>query len=235
MTDFNLVNIIREYNGKTVRQREDGYLSATDMCLAFGKLFGGWNRLESTKEYLKALQNKHYANQHNGQLVEIKVGGTPETTGTWVHRKVALRLAQWLSPDFAVQVDEWIEELLTKGYVISQQATSAQLNDALSEITQLKAEKARIEAEMQTAQLLNSQMLAHIESVIEKEKVAVKASYECYTDDTVGNPIVFTKHMSEELTALREVKNKLIRAVRANEPSLLQSYAVELLLPSREN
>lgn len=29
--------IIREWNGKVIRQREDGYLSATDMCQACGK------------------------------------------------------------------------------------------------------------------------------------------------------------------------------------------------------
>lgn len=109
--------IIRSWNNKTIRQREDGYLSATDMCQACGKLFGHWNELSSTKDYLKALQTKHYRNHDNAQLVESKTGGTPQTTGTWVHRKVALRLAQWLSPEFAVQVDEWIEELLLTGKV----------------------------------------------------------------------------------------------------------------------
>ncbi|MBW4666456.1 MAG: KilA-N domain-containing protein [Cyanomargarita calcarea GSE-NOS-MK-12-04C] len=112
------MNIIpRNWNGRTIRQREDGYWSATDMCQACGKLWGDWSRLSSTKEYLKVLQNKHYADSHNGQLIDSSVGGTPETTGTWVYRKVALRLAQWLSPEFAVQVDEWVEELLTTGKV----------------------------------------------------------------------------------------------------------------------
>jgi hypothetical protein len=182
MTDTNenvIINIIREWKGKTVRQREDGYLSATDMCQVFGKKFSNWNRLDSTKEYLEALHSRNCSDVSSLGLVESNEGNLGEKSGTWVYRKVALRLAQWLSPDFAVQVDDWVEELLTKGYVISQQATSAQLNYALSEVTQLKAEKAHIEAEMHTAQLLNSQMLTHIESVIEKEKVAVKASYEC--------------------------------------------------------
>jgi hypothetical protein len=103
-------NIIRQWNGRTIRQREDGYLSATDMCQACGKLFGNWNRLDSTKKYLEALQLRHYGDSHNGNLIEIQQGGSPENQGTWVYRKVAIRLAQWLSPDFAVQVDDWIEE-----------------------------------------------------------------------------------------------------------------------------
>jgi KilA-N domain len=105
---------IRGWNGKNIRQRDDGFMSATDMCAAEGKLFGDWSRQKSTKEYLKALIDKHYGDSHNGPI-ESNVGGLPETTGTWVDRRVALRLAQWISPQFAVQVDEWVEELMTMG------------------------------------------------------------------------------------------------------------------------
>ena len=112
MTDL----IVRGWNGKSIRQRSDGFLSATDMCTAGNKSFGHWHTLRATKEYLEALTIKHYRNSDNGP-VESNVGGSPETTGTWVDRRVALRLAQWISPTFALQVDEWIEELMTKGVV----------------------------------------------------------------------------------------------------------------------
>ena len=108
--------IVRDWNGKSIRQRADGFLSATDMCTAGGKSFGHWHTQKSTKEYLDALAIKHYRDSDNGP-VESNVGGSPETTGTWVDRRVALRLAQWISPTFALQVDEWVEELLTKGVV----------------------------------------------------------------------------------------------------------------------
>ena len=108
--------ILREFNGKSIRHRMDGFMSLTDMCQSHGKLFADWNRLKATKEYLKVLQDKHYVNSHNGPI-ESKVGGIPETTGTWGDRRVAMRLAQWLSPEFAIQVDEWIVELMTTGTV----------------------------------------------------------------------------------------------------------------------
>lgn len=111
-------NLIREWNGRTIRQRADGYLSATDMCQACGKRFDNWHRLDSTKEYLEALHNKHYSDVSECGLIDAKTGGSPETTGTWVYRKVAIRLAQWLSPEFAVQVDEWVEELFSTGKVV---------------------------------------------------------------------------------------------------------------------
>ena len=39
------------------------------------------------------------------------------TGGTWVHRLVAVHLAQWLSPSFAVQVSLWVNELMITGKV----------------------------------------------------------------------------------------------------------------------
>ena len=108
--------ILRDWNGKSIRHREDGFMSLTDMCQAGGKLFGHWHGLKSTQEYLDALIRKHYRDHDNGPI-ESNVGGSIETTGTWGDRRVALRLAQWISPHFALQVDEWIEELLTTGSV----------------------------------------------------------------------------------------------------------------------
>ena len=108
--------ILRDWNGKSIRHRGDGFMSLTDMCQAGGKLFGHWHGLKSTQEYLDALIRKHYRDHDNGPI-ESNVGGSIETTGTWGDRRVALRRAQWISPHFALQVDEWIEELLTTGSV----------------------------------------------------------------------------------------------------------------------
>ena len=110
--------ILRDWNGKSIRHREDGFMSLTDMCQAGGKLFGNWSRLQSTQEYLMVLAEKHYSDMNSGPI-EINEGGNHASgqTGTWGDRRVALRLAQWISPHFALQVDEWIEELLTTGTV----------------------------------------------------------------------------------------------------------------------
>ena len=108
--------ILIKWSGLTIRQRDDGLLSATVMCKACGKLFANWSNLKSTKEYLAVLAT-HYCDPNNAEFVESQVGGSPESTGTWVHRKVAIRLAQWLSPEFAVHVDKWVEELLLTGKV----------------------------------------------------------------------------------------------------------------------
>ena len=108
--------LARVWNNRTIRQREDGYICLTDMAQACDKRVSNWERLDSTQEYLEALRLRDYSDVSN-DVIQVNVGGNSETTGTWGHRKVALRFAQWLSPDFAIQVDEWVEELLLTGKV----------------------------------------------------------------------------------------------------------------------
>ena len=88
-------------------------INATQMCKAAGKLFADYQRLSGTKDYLQALES------NMGipilELIKVDVGGNH--SGTWVHRLVAVHLAQWLSPSFAVQVSIWVNELMITGKV----------------------------------------------------------------------------------------------------------------------
>lgn len=109
-------SLTRNWNNQAIRQREDGYLSATDMCKACGKRLNDWYRLDSTTQYLWAFASD--TGIPVSQIVEVYKGNSSKfEQGTWVRRRVAIRLAQWLSPEFAVQVDKWVEELLLKGAV----------------------------------------------------------------------------------------------------------------------
>ena len=49
------------------------------------------------------------------EIITTKISG--DHSGTWFHRKVALHLAQWLSPSFSIQVSNWLDELLLTGKV----------------------------------------------------------------------------------------------------------------------
>jgi len=83
-------------------------VNATEMAKPFGKSPSHWLRNKDTREYLEAVK-KRVANL---QLVKSVHG---DNGGTWLHQKLALRFAQWLSAEFAVWVDERIEELLLRG------------------------------------------------------------------------------------------------------------------------
>jgi hypothetical protein len=103
-------------------------VNATQMCKAAGKLFGGYYRQKSTNDYLKALSSVMRINIT--ELVVINQGGNPELQGTWVHRRVALHLAQSISPVFAAHVTGWIEQLFTTGRVeLGKEMNVQQLED----------------------------------------------------------------------------------------------------------
>lgn len=66
---------------------------------------------QEIKDYCDALTKLQ--NYSLADLLEVRRGGI--NPGTWAHQKVALRVAQKLSPDFAIWVDTRLEELLTSG------------------------------------------------------------------------------------------------------------------------
>lgn len=110
----NLSLIPHIHEGDVICQRiTDGYINATAMCKAAGKLFADYARLKSTSDFLEELSTDMGITI--SKLIQQLKGGVPALQGTWVHPDVAIHLAQWLSPKFAVQVSRWVREWLTGG------------------------------------------------------------------------------------------------------------------------
>lgn len=86
------------------------YANATAMCKPFGKEVRMWSRLESTQRYARAILNR-------AENAQLKLHFTREGNGggTWIHEKLILKLAQWLSVDFEIWCDEQIAEILSSG------------------------------------------------------------------------------------------------------------------------
>lgn len=107
----NVVISLGNYNGTDISARpDDEFINATAMCQATGKRWADYWKNKSTQEFLNALA-KNLACENSHLLYTSKVnaefGG-----GTWVHRRVAIHLAQWCSADFAVWVSGQIENIL---------------------------------------------------------------------------------------------------------------------------
>ncbi len=94
-----------DYEGQAVRFNGDGWINATEAAARFGKLPHEWLRLPETVAYLEALAKCGKI----PQLVQTKRG---RNGGTWLHPKLAVVFARWLSVDFAVWCDEQIDALL---------------------------------------------------------------------------------------------------------------------------
>lgn len=85
-------------------------VNATEMAKPFGKSPKDFLKNASTQDYIRVFCERRKI--LSDEIVRVVYG---DNGGTWLHQKLALRFAQWLSPDFAIWVDEKIEELLTKG------------------------------------------------------------------------------------------------------------------------
>lgn len=105
-----LALISHEIEGKLVHQRAvDGYVNATAMCSAVGKLFADYRRLKATEEFLQELASD--MGIPISQLVlSLKGNSSVYQQGTWIHPDVAVHLGQWCSPKFAVAVSRWVRD-----------------------------------------------------------------------------------------------------------------------------
>jgi hypothetical protein len=104
--------IPRHIDGQIIEQRQiDGYINATAMCKAAGRIYNDYARTGSTRAFLTELEFD--AGIPVSELIQSVRGGTWQ--GTWVHPKVAIHLGTWLSARFAVQVTNWVYDWMRGG------------------------------------------------------------------------------------------------------------------------
>ena len=94
-----------DFQGQAVAFNSDGWINATEAAARFGKEPHEWLRLPDTTAYMEALAKSGIF----PELVRAKRG---RNGGTWLHSKLAVAFARWLSPDFAVWCDQHIDGLL---------------------------------------------------------------------------------------------------------------------------
>lgn len=162
-----------DYNGHTVPMTRCNngivYVNLTEVAKAFpSKNLSQIINSQEIRDYCNALAE--IQNYSSADLLIVSKGGDVSKQGTWAHQKVALRVAQKLSPDFAVQVDTWIEELLTKGNVTIRPLTKSQQTleavKQLCEIAQQQVELEQRQMEMESEQKMLAKKVSQIEDVI---------------------------------------------------------------------
>lgn len=114
---------MREWNGTAIQRRQDGYVNATAMCQASGKRWHDYVRYDRTQEYITALAAHLGVNAdlrsplqgsagNPADLIHTITTGPNDLRGTWIHPRLAVDLARWISPAFAVWMDGWFLESL---------------------------------------------------------------------------------------------------------------------------
>lgn len=105
---------ILSYNGQNIEQRsEDGYVNATQMAAVKNKLIADWLRTEDCKRYTAALSLS--MGIPIDKIIISKPGRPSRGGGTWIHPKLAIKLARWISVEFELWCDEHIKTLIETG------------------------------------------------------------------------------------------------------------------------
>ena len=103
----------RYWQGTAIQRRQaDGFVNATAMAKANGKHLPHYMANERTGEYLEALAGS--VGIPTDRLTVTTMTGPNDLRGTWVHPRLAIDLARWISPAFAVWMDGWFLESISK-------------------------------------------------------------------------------------------------------------------------
>lgn len=213
-------NQVYNYNGNNITFQlgnGDVMVNLTDVAKAFPEknLSQIINSLE-IQEYIRRLTEiKNYS---SADLLIVRKGGNNlSKQGTWAHQKVALRVVQKLSPDFAIWVDEKIEELLRNGV-----ATISDEDEAIYNAMNILQK--RLEASKQQVQML--------ESKVELQETEIKylTPKAKYTDEVLQSTSTFTttqiaKDLGMSAQALnKEIKDRKIQFFQSGQWFLTHTY-----------
>jgi hypothetical protein len=103
----------RIWNGRPIQRRPDGYINATAMAKAAGRQLCHYMANVRSREYLQELAAVIGIPMTGSDGVMCIIqGGQPDLQGTWVHPRLAVDIARWASPVFAVWMDGWVLEHL---------------------------------------------------------------------------------------------------------------------------
>jgi hypothetical protein len=99
------------------QRKDDGYINATKLTRAYElqtqkkRNPNDWFERDRTHEFLNLLHNKTGIEIYD--LVQKK--GEGKDREIWIHPKLAVSFAMWLSPEFEMMVSDWVEQWLFTG------------------------------------------------------------------------------------------------------------------------
>ena len=111
----NILNkiISKEFQGFEILFSMDRelYLHITPIAKKYNKQPRDWLKTKDTKDYISTLSK--ILNLPKSELMIVRQGGKSDEQGTWIHKKLIILFARWLSPEFAIWCDQQIEDILS--------------------------------------------------------------------------------------------------------------------------
>jgi hypothetical protein len=103
-----MVKLIKaDFDGHVMQFNDAGWFNATAAAEKFGKLPANWLSLPSTDSYIDSMSRA--LNIGKSDIIKTSRG---RNGGTWMHPKLAVAFARWLSDDFAVWCDLQIDKII---------------------------------------------------------------------------------------------------------------------------
>ena len=134
----------------------NGKVNLTKICQHFNKRLDHWLKSQSTQRFLEAYSKL----TPNGGIITLV--GKGKEQGTFGDRRVALKLAEWISVDFELFANEKLDELLQTGKAeltqTKQEAPSYQIEDPIKRaetwiLEQKEKQKLEIENNQQAIEI----------------------------------------------------------------------------------
>jgi hypothetical protein len=112
----------------TQNTRSDDYVNATAWCSKFDKELKRFMHLKQTKEYIRVLKlqlrKDSDVDAQNVPVDVIKREKSGRTFESWVHPLLAIKLAEWLSPEFEVYVKDIFKRYLQADMSLAKDITA---------------------------------------------------------------------------------------------------------------
>lgn len=130
---------------KVIIMKENGFINATKLCDLDGKQFCHQLQNESCKKLIETA--KKSIKDKTGEDIEviIKINNTiNKLRGTYVHQKLIVHIASWVSSDFAMQVSDIVDNYMVakyEGKLIEKDNIISQLNITLTQMEKNSEER----------------------------------------------------------------------------------------------
>src|SRR5215217_4340652 len=115
---------IKGDDGKMITEirPSDGFINATKMCESGRKTWSNYYQLAKTTKYITELERSLGIARE--LLVRQITDGPNNSRGTWVHPRIAINLASWISAVFEVKVSGTIERYI-RGEITTEESQAA--------------------------------------------------------------------------------------------------------------
>lgn len=180
------------------------YADATAMSKSFNKRPDTWLKTQKAKDYIN---KRSSALKSEVKLIVVNNGGANQ--GTWIHEKLVLRFAQWLSVDFEI----WVDDLLEKIYSGELKFVGGKPKES-PEVSWEEVDRLKRESELST------KMAQSMEKLLEVYETHKEIEKDYYSGSSVINLKDTKEEVEKKAEELDEVKEEPVLRVSSRDSTL---------------